>query len=589
MDRVPSRSRRALLAGATGAIGTTSGCLGEIQNLVGRKRTGQLSLTIATLPAADDPYAIRIATMLADNLAASGIDTAIEPMSPDVLFRRTLINHDFDIYVAGYPSQNDPDELRSLLYSTYAEESGWQNPFGYTDLTFDDLLDEQRTVSGKARVDIAEEIQSRIIREQPFTVVGFPLRIGAVRTDRFGGWPPGGPGSATDYITLERTGDTATIELLIRNDRITRNWNPIAAEHRDQGKIIETLYEPLVRHPSDSPDPIAWLARAISWDERPSTTVATVQLRQTPWHDGEVVTADDVEFTFRFLKDTSLGEFDTAVPTSWRRGRVSLVDSVDVHTDDKLEIGFTTPNQTLAYRALSVPILPKHIWENRSGSAEVAGIDFIGQTTEALVDSNEDPVGSGPLQFDGATADESLSLLEFPDHFLYSGDIEGIPDRFVGGMPFDRAAFTVAPSHNAAVELLSNDDADAVADGLQAAVVPRIVRSPEVDLTVREGAPYYHIGYNCREAPMTDPHFRRIVARHIDREFLIAESFEGYGVPSEIPLKERWAPSSLAWDGQPELPFFGENGDFDVASAKNTFREAGYQYEDSELVRRGET
>jgi hypothetical protein len=97
MDRVPSRSRRALLAGATGAIGTTSGCLGEVRNLVGRRQTGQQSLTIATMPASNDPYAIRIATILMENLTASGVDTAIEPMSPDVLFHKVLIYHDFDI------------------------------------------------------------------------------------------------------------------------------------------------------------------------------------------------------------------------------------------------------------------------------------------------------------------------------------------------------------------------------------------------------------------------------------------------------------------------------------------------------------
>ena len=86
---------------------------------------------------------------------------------------------------------------------------------------------------------------------------------------------------------------------------------------------------------------------------------------------------------------------------------------------------------------------------------------------------------------------------------------------------------------------------------------------------------------------MTDPHFRRTVAKHIDREFIITESLGGFGVPSEIPLKNQWAPSDLTWDGDAELPFFGEDGALDAEAAKEAFIEAGYQYEGEDLVRRG--
>jgi peptide/nickel transport system substrate-binding protein len=566
--------------------------MGNVRNLLGRREADQLSLSIATMPASEDPYAVRIATRLADNLRASGIDTMLDPVRPNVLFRDILVNHDFDLYVARYPSYDEPDELRSMLYSPYAEEAGWQNPFGFGDLTFDDLLDEQRSVEGVDRVETIHEIQRWIVREQPFTVVCFPDRLGAVRRDRFDGWPSSGPERPTDYFGIDRVGSETTLRMLLRNDRITRNRNPIAVEYRDQENLTGLLYDPLVRPmrsaPSSDPEPIPWLAGSLEW-EGDETLSATVRLRETPWHDGEPVTARDVAFTYEFLADTSLGEFDTPVPTPWRRGRISLVDSTEVLDDRRLRISFTTGNRRVARRALVVPILPAHVWRDRTAPADLAGLELGGPTTRALVHSNEAAIGSGPLQFVGASVDESVSLEVFPDHFLYTGRNDGIPDRFSEGESFDRIEFTVAPSHDAAVQILSDGGADATADGLRPDVAPRVLREDDLSLTVRGSDSFYHVGYNCRRAPMVDPNFRRAVARHIDREAAVSDALDGYGVPSQTPLKGRWVPGGLRWDGEARLPFFGTDGDFDSAAARAAFQDAGYQYDDERLIRRGTT
>ncbi len=588
MNTRPSRPRRAFLAGAAGTFAATSGCVGEVRNLVGREQPTQLSLTISTLPVSNDPYAVRIANRLAENLEASGIETAVEPVPADVLLRDILVNHDYDIYVARYPSQGQPDELRSMLYSTYAEEPGWQNPFGFSDLTFDDLLDEQRIVNEEMRPETVHEIQRQIIEEQPFTVVCDPDFLGAVRDDRFDGWSASGLIQPLDYFQLDRVGSETSLNLLLRNERITRNRNPIAAEHRDQGHIVGLLYDPLIRTPPNSSDIVNWLAESIIWEDAP-TLSATIELRETPWHDGEAVSAHDVAFTYEFLRDTSLGEFDTPAPTPWRRGRISLVNSIEAASDRHVRIDFTTRNRSVAYRALMVPILPEHIWRERSNAADIAGIEIAGQTTEALVNSNEAAIGSGPLQFVDSEIDQSLSLEVFPEHFLYTDRTEGIPDRFLPDDVFDRIEFTVAPSHDAAVQILTDDGADATADGLQASVVPRVLRATDLSLTVRQIEPFYHIGYNCRRSPLTDPNFRRVVARHIDREATVSTSLDSYGVPSEAPLSGEWIPTELQWDGEATLSFLGADDTFDPEAAREAFQEAGYQYRDDALIRRSGT
>jgi len=110
-----------------------------------------------------------------------------------------------------------------------------------------------------------------------------------------------------------------------------------------------------------------------------------------------------------------------------------------------------------------------------------------------------------------------------------------------------------------------------------------------VSLTVGESDAFYHVGYNCRQSPLADPRFRRAIAGHLDREFVVEELLGGYGRPSELPLKGRWAPAELEWDGEASVPFLGDAGEIDVERAREAFRDAGYQYDGDELVTRGGT
>ena len=582
MSPGPALRRRALLAGAAGSVAATSGCVGEFRNLAGRDRYRQLSLSIASVPASHDAHAIRVANALRENLERAGVDADVTPKSPDVLRRDVLVNHDFDLYVGRYPSEGRPDELRTLLHSTYGEEAGWQNPFGFSSVAVDDLLAEQRAVAGEKRAAVVDEIQRRAVELQPFTVVAFADRIAAARTDRFDGWPAGGPARLSDYLRAERTGDDRTLRPTVGDVRPTRNRNPIAVEHRSRSRVTDLLYEPLLRRPAGAPVP--WLARTVEWETDPLT--ATVTLRETPWHDGRPIVPSDVAFTYAFLADTSLGEMDTPVPTPWRRGAVSLVDDAAV-VDDDVRLAFATDHREVARRALSVPILPEHVWSEYAGAANVAGVDVAQRTTEALVRSNEDPVGSGPLRFVAADPDRSLTLERFEPHFLYGDDTEGIPGPLAEPPAFDRVAFTVAPSDDAAAKLLEAGEADVTADGIGAGRLPRVSRTEELELLLARAEPFYMVGYNCRRPPLSNERFRRVVARLLDRESLVSASFRGYADAAEAPLRPPWTPETLAWDGTAELPFLGEAGALDVETARAAFREAGYQYDGDRLVTRG--
>ncbi|MFW5918288.1 MAG: ABC transporter substrate-binding protein, partial [Haloferacaceae archaeon] len=565
--------RRPLLGAI--AAGLSAGCLQRARTVANRSPTNQISLTIKTVPADSDQIATEIARTLATNLESVGIDVEIDLLTRDELYREILINHEFDIYVARAPDRNEPDFLRPLLHSQFAGEPGWQNPFGYSDLSMDEELERQRTTTGARRRTAVFEVQRQIAREQPFTVLINPEYVGATRTDRFDGWAEFDPTTPLSFLRLEPIEAASTLRTVITDDRITRNFNPLSVEFRNQEAFTELLYDPLAQPRDGDLDP--WLATDWEWDESGG---ATVRLREDlRWHDGNPLTAEDVAFTYRFLTDTALGNADRRVPAPRFRGRISLLEAVEAVDERTLQFEFGDTTPEVARRAFTVPILPAHEWESRATTVDVAGVDIADGITEALVWSNPEPIGSGPLQFERRVAEQTLVLRRFDDHFLAdaSADVDG---PFAGGAPFDELDVRVVPSDETAIELLAADEADATVTSVGPSVVSRIGRASDLQLQVTQTASFYHVGYNVREGPLGNPRFRRAIAGLLDKTALASDVFGGYGEPAAVPLSGTdWTPSSLQWNGQdPEVPFAGSDGELDVDRAREHFREAGHQY-----------
>jgi|AntRauMinimDraft_4_1070384.scaffolds.fasta_scaffold00806_5 peptide/nickel transport system substrate-binding protein len=660
-------SRRKALAGV-GTAALSAGCIGRVRNIAGRGRPEQLSLEINTTPADSDPNGIRIARQLAENAKAVGIGMQINTMSLRDLRRRVLLNHNFDIYVGQFQEVEpfDPDALYSLTHSRFGAETGWQNPFGFTDFGVDELLSEQRVAEGDRRLSAVAELQEALIERQPFTVVAFPDALTAIRDERFDGWGEQQPLSIEGLLGLERRAasdrtaddpdtndadtdedgdesDITTLELVTTDQRVTENWNPIAPEYRRYGTFTSLLYDQLVR--MDGDEPIPWLAAG--W-ERIGPETFEVTLRDAQWHDGEAVRADDVVFTYEFLHDTSMGNVDSPVPAPRFRGRTSLVRSVTTVDDKTIRFELEDVSRRVGLRALQVPILPAHIWRDRTSVATIAGFEFDSETTEAVVSNNENPVGSGPMRLVEVTAEESVVFERNTEHFLVragqedetetetemgeetanatasgggeptnatvsndgatdttagdgttddettgdgdsggdttgSGSADDIPERFRGKPAFDRLRVEVSPSDIAAVQAVGDGLADATISNLGPDSVPRLGREADARLVSTRSAAFYHIGYNTRRAPLSNPRFRGVLASLVDKPLLVDDAFEGYAQPAASPLaaSPEWVPEGLQWgeDGtDPVHPFLGEDGVVDVEAARDELREAGYRF-----------
>lgn len=576
-----------MLAGTATALTASAGCL---QRLSGATETQSEALTVEILtpPGDADPFAVPIARALSEWFERAGIDTRLTPLRPAELYRRIQLGHDFDSYVGRFPFGHslDPDALYPLLGGRFGNEFGWQNPFGFSVPAVDETLTEQRRTTGEQRQTAVETVQTQLGDHQPFVPLVRPTVISAVRTDGFAGWETALRTMPEGLLTVTSDSETAELRLGTTDNRLEENRNPISPTHRTSDSLLGLVYDPLVRQlESDSGEQSAlpWLADQIEWNGEDELT-ADIRLRPSAtFHDGTALTSEDVVFTYEFLADTARGGAATPVPAPRFRGASTLVETVTARDTNTVSIEFGHTSQSVATNALTVPILPADEWREQTETVDFAG---DGLTTDALFWDTPEPVGSGPLRFVEVTADNTVRFRRFEDHFLFETsrtERESMP----GPPAFESLAVESHTSDRTLVEAMELGDIDATIAPLGPDQLDRIEQSSTLTVVTQPSARSYHFGFNCRIAPFTDPNFRQLVARLIDKTAVVETVFSGYGEPIASPLAGTdWLAPEFEWDGtDPAAPFFGSDGVLDSDAARSAFQDAGYRYtDDDELV-----
>ncbi|WP_135534332.1 ABC transporter substrate-binding protein [Halostella pelagica] len=587
-----SIGRRELLAGlGTAAAAGSAGCITDLWASSARDAPQQISLNVKTLPTDADTPSIIIARQFAERLQEVGINATIEPKSEVELLRDVLLNREFDIFVTRHPGIENPDELYSTLHSLFVEEQGWQNPFGLTNVTLDKQLQRQRTSSGRTRDASIKNALRTTVSVQPFSVLTCPEHLTAVDIELATTWNVTSLKTMLDYLRIRpketASNDLDTLRVALLNSEVTKNRNPIAVEYHDRNNVLGLIYDQIGRRIDGDVEP--WLAHSWMWLDNRDTPTAIVRLREDlTWHDGEALTADDVAFTFEFLSDTSMGGSNGTVPAPKFRSQSSLVANAEALSDTRCRIEFEPSSREVAATAFTVPVLPRHVWSEETELIQ----EYL---TQAMVDENRQPVGSGMFAFDSATAGEQLTLQSFDDHFLSQEreqDLEPPVEQFAGGPAYDTLEYIVTPSGAAAIELIENDEMDIVGSTLDPEDAPRANKSDSVRLLTDSSSEFYIAGFNARRSPLTNPHFRRCLARLFDREQIAEDVFDGYATPANTPLHgTEYVPSDLEWNGESAVGAFpSENGDMDVEAAKQLFLDKGYRYsDDGELLSQGQS
>ena len=151
-----------------------------------------------------------------------------------------------------------------------------------------------------------------------------------------------------------------------------RNFNPFG-QTSARYTTLDFIYEPLVifnRLQGNKP----YYRLAESFELADDLKSITFTLRDgLKWSDGEPLTADDIIFTFDYIKENPALDFSSVTP---------LLDSVEKIDETTVKFNLKDPNSLIANTIVGVPIVPEHVWSS---------------IEDPVTFANETPVGSGPL------------------------------------------------------------------------------------------------------------------------------------------------------------------------------------------------
>jgi len=274
------------------------------------------------------------------------------------------------------------------------------------------------------------------------------------------------------------------------------------------------------------------------WDISQDEMTLTFYVRKgIKWHDGEDVTAEDVDFTFRYM-------IDPKTPTAYGEPfrQVRRAEVVDRYT---YRVTYEKPYAP-ALLSWALWILPRHILE----PAWKTGVDL--RTTR----QNRFPVGSGPYRFGEWKTGEKIVVQANPDYF------EGRPY-------LRRVVYRIIPDQSTIFLELKARNIDL------ASLTPiQYRRQTEFPAFLKAfhryqylSNSYAYLGFNLRDARFQDKRVRQAMAHAINKQEIIEGVLLGLGRPAVGPYK----PGTWWYKG--DVKTFP----FDPERAKALLAEAGWK------------
>ena len=293
------------------------------------------------------------------------------------------------------------------------------------------------------------------------------------------------------------------------------NLDPRFATDAASARVNRLLYERLVDF-DDSSRPIPALAH---W-----TQLSPLHYRfylnpdRRPFHDGQILTAQDVQATYQFIVDPQ--------HASPHRNSLKLINRIASSNDETIDFFLKKPD----------PLFPAYL--------------VIGILPARLIAKNHpfhsNPVGSGPFAFANRPDDYRLVLIRQTDrqHF----EFVRVPDPTVRTM-----------------KLLAGE-IDMIQNDLSPELVDYLAHDHRVVVQRRHGSNFAYLGFHLQDPLTKQLAIRQAVAYAVDREAIIQYVLGGAARPASALLPHDH------WAGHPNLPQYH----YDPKKARALLAKAGF-------------
>src|SRR5574342_344389 len=281
------------------------------------------------------------------------------------------------------------------------------------------------------------------------------------------------------------------------------------------------------------------------WEVSRDEMTITFHLRKgAKWHDGEELTADDVDFTYRYMIDPKT---PTAYAESFRQ--IKRAEVVDRYT---YRVTYDKPYAP-ALLSWGIWILPRHIlqapWE--------AGVDL--RTTQ----QNLHPIGSGSYLFKEWDTGEKVVL-------------EANPGYWEGRPHLSRVVYRIIPDQSTIFLELKARNIDM--SGLTPIQYRRQTDFPAFRKAFNRyrylANGYAYLGFNLLDSRFQDKRVRQAMAHAINKQEIIDGVLLGLGQPAVGPYKPG------TWWYKEDVKTFP----FDPERAKALLAEVGWKEKNSDGI-----
>jgi peptide/nickel transport system substrate-binding protein len=366
----------------------------------------------------------------------------------------------------------------------------------------------------------------------PVTAVVIALVVSACGTSA--SQSPGGSGAGTPKkggsITIAIEGEPASMDPAFDYDFVS-------------GIAVSSMTEGLLKFCENDTKLCANLAE--SWTVSPDGKTYTLKIRQgVKFHDGTIMTTDDVVFSLNRIRDPDLASY-----VGWMLGNVADVTAPDSST---VVITMSQPDALVEYALAAT-------------SAHVVNKKFVEANGDKYGTPDVGSVGTGPYKFVEWQSGDHQKLARFDDYWDKSG-----------GPYLDGFTIKILPEPSTRVAGLQTGEIDWIINNIPSDQYATVKAISSVDLTFTDSYYGEWITFNTQQAPFDNVKARQAMNYAFDKK-AVRELFYGadaIATKATLVNPTLWATLGdeaawqAAWDALPGY-------DYDEAMARQLLDESG--------------
>lgn len=335
-------------------------------------------------------------------------------------------------------------------------------------------------------------------------------------------------------------------------------------EGEDDANALQFMHEGLVAY-NDELQPIPNLAE---WTLSDDHLKLTFNLKKgVKWHDGEELTAEDMEYAWYLIADpTYEGPRFANVAMikgaqEYKDGKADTIEGIKVVDDYTIEVTVTEPSVNLLDNIWSYPE-PKHYYGDIS-SKDLPNADQVRKT----------PIGVGAFKVKNIVPGEMIEFVRNDDYWRGPAKLDGVVYKIIDG--------------SLAQGLIENGEIDVI--GAPSDQWEQIKTLQNINPVTIDAMSYSYIGIDLGhydektgKVVMDNPKFQDKKVRHalayaLDRQAFVDAFRNGLGKPLNVPFP------SVSWAKIDDSEI--NTYDFDPEKAKSLLDEAGYKDVDGDGFR----